>query len=976
MTDYLNTLNKDQRIAAEHKDGPLLVLAGAGSGKTYTMTIRMKHLVEFHKINPASILGITFTVKAANEMKERAIKLIGPKGAYINLSTFHSMCVKILRKDIHFLKESKKNKGRGYDSSFSILDPKDQLNIVKECMNELEIDTKEYAPSAFLGYISTFKNELMNPDILEHCIRYADNPFATHFPHPPYIDIHKSVLMAQKVPPFIRNLVLAVYRRYMRKLVMMNSMDFDDLIMLTVRLFIEIPEVLGSYQDKFKYIMVDEYQDSNHAQYILVKLLAAKHRNIAVVGDDFQCLIPSTKVNTPNGMVHIDQIKVGDLVEASRGEFGTSFEKVTAVKMKEYGGNIIQVKTKSGQIVKGTPDHRTFSTFVTNKNDVYVVLFENENGYNVGTFNLEELKNLNTKRIFILEVCSSFGEATYKSRKYENKSIESIVAETSLDLEYPHYIPKFYNGQPVVTAEVQLASSMEENEIKHTYSLVSALGKKTSDQLFSDYKSLQEAVSELASKQELYVQEKIVIDRKRLYFTPLSNLRKGMWIAVQTENGVVIDEIVDVMSKRYKGLVYDLDVANVHNYFANGVLVHNCIYGFRNADLRNILEFEKDYKEARTVMLERNYRSTQKILDRANKVISFNKHQRKKKLWTDKKGGDEVEYKVCEDNYQEAEAIAEEIRKSYPYREYKDFAVLYRLNAQSRVLEEIFMRNGIPYTLVGSINFYDRREIKDVVSYLKVIVNPADDMSLKRIINVPKRGIGKTTLEKIEKFASEENLTFWDALVNAKKFLTGNVTNKIADFVQLISDLRDSSEVMGVGMIVDEVLESTGYKKDLELQKTQEAEDRIENLNEFFNVAWEHQQEDEDPSIISFLEKLSLSGAQESKDAEDDKQIEKDAVRLMTVHASKGLEFPVVFGIGMEENMLPYYKAIAEDENVEEERRLCYVLATRAKERLVFLRAKERRVFNDIQMNDPSRFLKEMGFEESETEGKKFVLPW
>lgn len=974
MTDYLNTLNKDQRVAAEHKDGPLLVLAGAGSGKTYTMTIRMKHLVEFHKIDPSRILGITFTVKAANEMKERAIRLIGTSGGRINLSTFHSLCVKILRKEIHFLKESKKNKGRGYDSSFTILDPKDQLNLVKECMLELEIDTKEYSPSSFLGYIGTFKNELMSPDILERCITFADNPFATYFEYPPYIDVDKSILMAQRVPIFIRQLVLNVYRRYTKKLIMMNCLDFDDLIMLTVRLFIETPEVLGVYQDRFKYIMVDEYQDSNHAQYILVKLLAAKHRNIAVVGDDFQCLLPSTKINSMEGKQRIDEIKVGDLVQSYIGEGMTAYKKVTEIRTKEVSQKIIQVKTKSGLKLSGSPEHITFSTFVPKREDTYIAIYEDDFGKRLGTFTFLELRQLNAQKVFILEICKSVSEAMYKSQKYENKFAEEILGDRQFFEDYPHYIPFSFRGKQVFLMDVNLASKVEGEKSLHNFSLVNFAVESKGNLYNENYAQTKALASEVAKKSNLKVREKVVVNGENLYFTPLAHLHKGMLIAVNTENGIVIDEVEAIATRKYTGLVYDLNVENSHNYFAEDILVHNCIYGFRNADLRNILEFEKDYKEAKVVMLERNYRSTQKILDRANRVISFNKNQRKKNLWTDIQEGEEVDYKVCEDNYEEAEFIAEEIKKSYPYREYKDFAVLYRLNAQSRVLEEVFMRYGIPYTLVGSIKFYDRREIKDLVSYLKVVVNPADDMSLKRIVNVPKRGIGKTTLDKVEKFAAENNLSFWEALVNSNKFLTGNTVKKIDSFVELVVNLRENAEMLGVGMLVDEILDSTGYKKELVLQKTQEAEDRIENLNEFFNVAWEHQQEAEDPSITNFLEKLSLSGEQE-RESEDEK-VEKDAVTLMTIHASKGLEFPVVFGVGMEENMLPYYKAIAEDENVEEERRLCYVLSTRAKERLVFLRAKERRVFNDIQMNEPSRFIKEMGFEEPETEGKKFVLPW
>lgn len=683
---YLDTLNKEQRVAAEHKDGPLLVLAGAGSGKTYTMTVRMKHLIEYHKIRPETILGITFTVKAAREMQERAEKLIGHQGRLINLSTFHSLCVKILRKDIYHLKESKASRksDKGYDSSFTILDSKDQLQLVKESMKELEIDPKEHSPQAFLGWISSFKNELMSPAVVEKCMSLDGNPFATYFQFPPYLDMNKSISMARRVPKIYHGLVLNTYKRYMDKLVANNSCDFDDLIFLTARLLMEAPTVLGFYQEKFRYIMIDEYQDTNHAQYILAKLLAAKYRNIAVVGDDFQC-----------------------------------------------------------------------------------------------------------------------------------------------------------------------------------------------------------------------------------------------------------------------------------------------IYGFRNADIRNILEFEKDYEGAKLVKLERNYRSTQQILERANRVIAHNTNQRKKTLWTDKTDGEEVIYHVCEDNYAEAEYVAQQIMMMRHKRDFKDFTILYRVNAQSRTFEEVFMKHGIPYDLVGAVNFYDRREIKDIIAYLRVLQNPDEEISLKRIINTPKRGIGQSSIDKMLAYAKENDISLWESLKLADFYLPKATAKKVAGFIDLMNNLKAEAENLPVGMLVDVIIEDSGYREDLKKQNNTDAEDRIQNLNEFLNVAWEYQQQEEESSIQGLLERITLNRAEESEKPEE----EKDFVRLMTIHGSKGLEFPVVFGVGMEENILPYYKSIAED-NVEEERRLCYVLATRAKEQLYFLRARQRVVFNDIQMNEPSRFLKEMGFSEPESNNKNYVLPW
>lgn len=880
MSEYLETLNEYQKIAAQHKDGPMLVLAGAGSGKTYTMTIRMKHLVEFHNIKPESILGITFTVKAANEMKERAIKLVGHKGKFINLSTFHSMCVRILRQDIHHLKESKinNNTGRGYDSAFTIMDSKDQLQLIKETMKELEIDPKEHAPSMFQGWISSFKNELMTPALLEKSVSMVDNPFATYFDFPPYIDRDKSISMARRVPKIYHSWVVEVYRRYMHKLVLNNSCDFDDLIMLTSRLFIECPEVLGYYQEKYRYIMVDEYQDTNHAQYILVKLLAAKYKNISVIGDDFQCLLPDTLISTPAGKRKMNELEIGDKIYAFKGDEYIE-DTVAQIRKKTVSALTYRIVTESGLAIVGTGDHTVF-TGKQNESEATVKLVVYGNDDNTHCFSFKNKKQ-------IIDHNESVWDISEDLKKMPSASVTTKLGEQEYD------------------------------------------------------------------------------------FTYLKDIRVGDTVPVN-RNGVLYEErVVQVFEEDYLGYVYDIDTAVEHNYIANGIVVHNCIYGFRNADLRNILEFEKDYKNAKIVKLEQNYRSTQKILERANKVIAHNTKQRKKTLWTDKAGGEEVVYRICEDNYDEAEYIANEIKRQYPKRKYKDFTVLYRVNAQSRSLEDIFMKHGIPYDLVGAVNFYDRKEIKDIIAYLKIIENPSDEISVRRVINTPKRGIGKASIDKVIAFAQERNMTFWEALQEVDAYLPPAAVKKIHTFLTVIQTIKQESEVLGVGMLVDVIVEDTGYKKELVGQKTPEADDRIANINEFLNVAWEYQQNNEGAGIQQFLEQVTLVREEEREIPKED----KDYVRMMTIHASKGLEFPVVFGIGLEEKILPFARSISED-NVEEERRLCYVLATRAKEELYFLRAKSRRVFNDFQMNEPSRFIEEMGFEEPDNTNKKYVLPW
>lgn len=902
---YLDTLNKEQRVAAEHKDGPLLVLAGAGSGKTYTMTVRMKHLIEYHKIRPETILGITFTVKAAREMQERAEKLIGHQGRLINLSTFHSLCVKILRKDIYHLKESKAStkSDKGYDSSFTILDTKDQLQLVKECMKELEIDPKEHSPQAFLGWISSFKNELMSPAVVEKCMALDGNPFATYFQFPPYLDMNKSISMARRVPKIYHGLVLNTYKRYMDKLVANNSCDFDDLIFLTARLLMEAPTVLGFYQEKFRYIMIDEYQDTNHAQYILAKLLAAKYRNIAVVGDDFQCFLPETLIRTANGEKRIDRIKPFEEIIVAKGDGLYTTGVVEEVSKKPYEGIVYTIKTSSGKTVKGTSGH---TMFAVSPEDTFASFY----------FTMIEDG----------ELCSVRGAVN-------KEQMEQLSAE------FP------FNVSQLMEDKYLLEISGHYHEIWR--------------------------VAEKIRKYDYSIVHQAKVTNVMFDFTSIENIKKGYYVPVYTKAGFIAERVVEVIQEEYTGYVYDLNIPDYHNYVADSIVVHNCIYGFRNADIRNILEFEKDYEGAKLVKLERNYRSTQQILERANRVIAHNTNQRKKTLWTDKTDGEEVIYHVCEDNYAEAEYVAQQIMMMRHKRDFKDFTILYRVNAQSRTFEEVFMKHGIPYDLVGAVNFYDRREIKDIIAYLRVLQNPDEEISLKRIINTPKRGIGQSSVDKMLAYAKENDISLWESLKLADFYLPKATAKKVAGFMDLMNNLKAEAENLPVGMLVDVIIEDSGYREELKKQNNTDAEDRIQNLNEFLNVAWEYQQQEEESSIQGLLERITLSRAEEEEKPEE----EKDFVRLMTIHGSKGLEFPVVFGVGIEENILPYYKSIAED-NVEEERRLCYVLATRAKEQLYFLRARQRVVFNDIQMNEPSRFLKEMGFSEPESNNKNYVLPW
>ncbi|MFV0466478.1 MAG: DNA helicase PcrA [Lachnospiraceae bacterium] len=630
-----DTLNPQQKEAVLHAEGPLLILAGAGSGKTRVLTHRTAYLIEECGINPYNILAITFTNKAAGEMRERIDAMVGFGSESIWVSTFHSTCVRILRRFADRL---------GYGTNFSIYDSDDQKAVMKDLCKRLAIDTKIYKESALLHAVSSFKNELISPEtaLMQSSFEYGKKRQAE------------------------------VYREYQLALKRNNAMDFDDLIVQTVELFKIDKEVLDYYQEKFKYIMVDEYQDTNTAQFELVRLLASKYQNLCVVGDDDQS-----------------------------------------------------------------------------------------------------------------------------------------------------------------------------------------------------------------------------------------------------------------------------------------------IYKFRGANIYNILNFEKHFPDAKVIKLEQNYRSSQNILDAANHVIANNKGRKAKSLWTSNDSGEKIHLKQFSNGFDEADFIAGDIlKKRNDGYSFKDNAILYRTNAQSRLFEERFVASNIPYKIVGGINFYSRREIKDIMAYLKTIDNALDEIAVRRIINVPKRGIGATTLTKVSDYAITQELSFFNALKLAGEIPSlGKAAVKIKPFVLFIQAMRSKLTLISLTELVEEILDTTGYLADLEAEGTEEAQDRISNIDEFISKVTAYEEGEEHPTLSGFLEEVALVADIDSLDENS------DYVVLMTLHSAKGLEFPNVYLAGMEDGLFPSYMSIMADQpdaEIEEERRLAYVGITRARENLVITSAQMRMVRGETRFHKLSRFAKEI----------------
>ncbi|MFQ3548898.1 MAG: DNA helicase PcrA [Armatimonadota bacterium] len=628
----LNNLNETQKSAVLHTTGPVLVFAGAGSGKTRVLTHRIANLLLNHNVHPYNILAVTFTNKAANEMKERIEQILGHDSKQLWAGTFHGICVRILRENAQTA---------GISKHFTIYDDYDQLVCIKECMSDMEIDTKEYNPRRILELISKAKERLITPDLFE---KYFSGP--------------------------VESIARRVYIEYQNRLQQNSALDFDDLIMKTVLMLRNDKDVLEHYQNRFEYVLVDEYQDINYSQYQLVSTISDKHKNIFCVGDDDQS-----------------------------------------------------------------------------------------------------------------------------------------------------------------------------------------------------------------------------------------------------------------------------------------------IYKWRGADISIILQFEKDYPNATIYKLEQNYRSTKTILNAAYNLVKRNKGRADKKIWTHNDEGEKIIIIDCLHELDEAYRIAEDISKKIAYEQktYQDFAILYRTNAQSRVFEEAMMKYKIPYKLIGSLKFFDRREVKDIIAYLKLALNPYETLSLKRVINTPSRGIGPSSITKLSEYAKQNGIKLFDALGKLDDIdITAKAKNAMADFYAMIGRFHNMSQIVTVDNLTTEIIERTGYINAMEEEKTMEARSRIENVYELINVTKYFVRDNTDSSLSAFLEQVALISDVDSYDSLD------NAVTMMTLHAAKGLEFPIVYIVGLEEGIFPHRRALNDREEMEEERRLCYVGMTRAKEQLIFTYAHQRNQMGQLTTNDPSRFLEEI----------------
>ena len=992
----LTALNPVQCEAVLHTEGPLLIFAGAGSGKTRVLTHRIAHLIQYLGVRPRSILAVTFTNKAAKEMRERLEKLLGEGiSKEMWVGTFHSTCARLLRENGGSI---------GLERDFVVYDDDDQMTLMKECLHQLNLDDRQYAPRAVLSLISRAKEKLIQPeDFTKH--------FSGHF----------------------ENVVGRLYTLYQEKLTMNRALDFDDLIGKAVRMLQQREDIRERYQSKFRYVLVDEYQDVNHAQYTLSRLLSAGTNNLCVVGDDDQCLLPGTCVSTPQGRVPIEELAQGDLVLATGGGETLHGGVVTQVQTRQFRGKVVHVQAE-GVRLSGTPHHMVFARLVPEEGRHYVYLmYRADRGYRIGItkslrrgtkdgkpydqigFVVRSIQE-HADKMWVIRTVDSEEEARYWEAYYaahyglptivfhalgrENifggdewiqrlfssldtqSAAQRLMADLDLHFSYPHHRPQnddrrqavaltmfggYRTTRNMTAGEHRLQWCSRRDDVaarlrEAGFSIrPSKLSGNKLETCRSAYRDARKLVEDIAQVGDMEVFHRARIMGETYMIQPLSHLQPGTRVLVE-EKGKLIECCVDFVERvEYDGPVYDLEVDRFHNYLAGGMLVHNSIYAWRGADIQIILDFEKDYPDAKIIKLEQNYRSTKTILDTSYDVISKNKGRKDKKLWTDNNEGEAIRLLEAINEQEEAVYVATVIREAVDSGERKlsDYAVLYRTNAQSRMLEEVFINHRIPYTIIGGVRFYERKEIKDLIAYLKVIHNPFDGISLKRIINVPARGIGAGTWAKVEERATTLGCTIWEALADIEALgLKPSLKKAVESFVTLLMHLRSERETLPLTKLVERLIEETGYIRTLEVEKTVEAQSRVENVQELLSVTRQFEDSTEDPSLRAFLEQTALI-------ADVDKLGEGgvECVVMMTLHSAKGLEFPVVFLIGMEESIFPHFRSLQSDGAIEEERRLAYVGITRAREELYLTFASRRTIFGNTQFNPPSRFLRDIALE-------------
>jgi DNA helicase-2/ATP-dependent DNA helicase PcrA len=962
------------------------------------LTHRIAYVIATRRVRPDEICAVTFTNKAAREMRARVEQLIGDSIKGMWLGTFHALGARLLRRE---------GEAIGIPPGYTIYDESDRLAALRNAIRAEGIDEKRLTPNRAAHAISAAKNELLDArDFQNRATSTLDEQLAR------------------------------IYFAYERELDEASALDFDDLLLRAVVLLREAESVREYYQNRFLHLFVDEYQDTNKAQYELVKLLAAKHRNVTVVGDDDQCLAAGTMIRMADGSERpIENIRPGDSVMSGYGS-GT-FRGATVVDVRSrVADSVVTVRTAAGRRLTSTPEHTHFAGhhLGTTPQIYFTYLMRKKGtGYRIGTSQVhtngqvkpvvgyrQRSQQERADALWIVSTHSSENEARAEesilSLQYQIPTLpfvprrgrgvnglvhdkayidrvfasvvdlgggERLLTDRKLSIEHPHYRPRSRNSSRrrvviALCADRRGATPMHRISIGGNdapgRAVLESIGLsvrpaklngswrfETSRKDFVEVMRLTERIREVMDVEVALTAclggngsgRGVLVTT--LPFTPAASLLTGM-VMFNEHGGLDVIEQVERTSDRQ--VVYDIDVDPTHNLIANGLVTHNSIYGFRGADVRNILSFERDFPEAKIVTLEQNYRSTQPILDIAHAVIQNNTDRAAKRLWTETSVGDPVRLISVYDEREEALAVGAEI-ESLIGREgvsLAECAVLYRTNAQSRAFEEVFLRRGIPYQLVGGLRFYDRREVKDVLAYLRLCVNPRDAVSFARVVNTPRRKIGDRSVAELEKLARKKGLAPLEAAQRLDKddAIGPAAMAALQGFAELMERLSGDARRLPVTVLLERILEQTGYREMLQ-DGTQEGNDRWANVLELAGLAGEYADVPPPDGLVQFLENVAL--------VSDVDTMRDDApgVTLITLHMVKGLEFGVVFIAGMEEGLLPHSRALEEgDAGIAEERRLAYVGITRARRRLYLLHAFRRHLYGTPQLAEASRFLGEI----------------
>jgi ATP-dependent DNA helicase UvrD/PcrA len=892
LAPHLDGLNQAQRRAVEAPDGPLLIFAGAGSGKTRVLTCRIAHLVASGRARPSEILAVTFTNKAAREMRSRIEELLGESAGGMWLGTFHSLGARLLRRD---------GEAIGVPASFVIYDEADRLVALRRASATAGVDGKRYPPAQMGHAISAAKNELLD------AAGYAASPDARGY---------------------LGSQVARVYTAYEQEMRAAGALDFDDLLLRSVQLLRDVEPLRDHYNQRFRHVLVDEYQDTNRAQYVMVALLSEQRHNLTVVGDDDQCLVEGTLITMADGRrLPIEGLRPGDAV---RSCFGSGdFRPATVVRVaRRDAAEGVAVTTTSGRTLVSTPEHTHFAGYRLGITPQCL----DDRGLSARHPHYRPQSRDSSRRDIVVSLCGDRRGVTPMHRL-------AIAGNDAAGREALEGL-----GLSVRPARQGSTSWRFETAAK-SFSAVVATAER-----------IREAMDgEVVLSARLGRNDTGAIGTNSLPFLPAGAVHPGMEM-FDEEGGY---DVVETVERVHLGRpVYDLDVEPTHNFVANGIVTHNSIYGWRGADVRNILSFERDHPDATVVTLDQNYRSTQGILDAAHAVIRNNPDRAPKQLWTDRGAGDRVQVISVYDEQEEALAICAEV-DTLVAREgvsLSDCAVLYRTNAQSRALEDVMLRRGMPYRLVGGVRFYERREIKDVLAYLRLVANPRDAVSFGRIVNVPRRKIGDRTVAEVERLARRRGVTPFEAVASLEgaEGIGAAATAALQGFRRLIEGLREASTAMPLPALLERVLVDSGYRDHLR-DGTPEGEERWANVTELAGLAAEHADLPPSEGLTRFLEQVALVSDVDSLDGT------ASGVTLITLHQVKGLEFPVVFIAGMEEGLLPHIRALEQGEGgIAEERRLTYVGITRAQRRLYLLHAFRRHLHGSPQLAAASRFLDEL----------------